>query len=231
MIELKTSTDEIINKIINLNGFKEKLDDSKKQNLLKEPTQYYAFLSEIKVANFFTSNNFNISFIKESKDPPPDFECDLGNNKKLYIEVNLPTKQFVKIRRLENNINKEIMQKGHLKYYKFYFSNYHFHIISNFDNDFKEIYNSCKNKIDELNCIQNDSIEIYSNEYLKGIISKVGYRINGNGKCTVNKLLDESQKNKWDNGKNILKNNLNNCHPNILWSDFLFLEDFHRLPV
>ncbi len=224
--------DRMICAIRNINNFLQRIAKAKSD--INNPLDYYSFMTEVKVAYFLLKKGKEVRF-SDVNSGGPDIRIMNRDGSDIYIEVNTPLKQFAYLVRMEEELQKINSN--------FQWERTHF-LGLNINTNWQDIYNQIETKITNIEQTQYIK-KVYSKGNLRGILKdkqKIntyagGSNAHGRPETTVSVLLNESLKAKMEinNGKATidskgkkykLKNMLNNLHPNILWSEMLFLEDF-----
>ena len=209
---------------------------------INDPLDFYGFLAEIKVAHFLKSRSSSFEILKSKSCPMPDFKAD-----GIYIETNMPIKSFPYIQRLE--------EKLRMIDSRFCFDKRHYAPID-FPNKVEcpGVYDEIKGKLSEYahKQISKNSVEIWrsggSKNPLLGVLvdpnlePPAGFNQQSDPTNSVRNFLAESLKAKIkkenkklkretiSNGKfkYVLENGLQDRHPNMLWSEFMYLSDFQN---
>jgi len=232
------SLEKMVDKLLDEENFKVRLSEARKQ--VNDPLNFYTFITEIIAADFLKRKSKENFEILKSKLAMPDFKAD-----GIYVEVNMLHKNFIIMKRLEEEL-KSIDSR-------FCFERRHWNPVKlpdlqrakNIYDEIADILNPSAGDIKPTIVWQSDDI----NNPLIGVLndSETNYMLGHNQQScpqpTIFVYLKESLNSKikkdknglvkelteeTEDGKNsyVMKNDLNNRHPNILWSEFMFLEDF-----
>ena len=214
--------------LLSVKNFQKRCDEAKQNT--KDPINFYTFSTEIKIAYFLKSKS-NTFEILSSKKAMPDFLVD-----KIYVEANMPHKNFVILNRLEEEL-KTIDNR-------FGFERRHYNSIKMPDRTKAEtMYNEISQILQQYRGQNLDSspkviwsCQAGETNKLCGVLDEpcaqdqAGMNQQSDPKETILKYLKESLAGKIEFNNNtdqyLMKNNLHSCHPNILWSEFMFLQDF-----
>ena len=219
--------------LLSVENFRERVDEARENT--NDPINFYTFSTEIKIAYFLKSksNTFEILSAKANK-PMPDFLAD-----EIYVEANMPHKNFI----ILNHLQEEL--KTIDKRFRFERRHYNSIMMPNINNG-ETIYNEIAHILQQYWGQNLDSspkvvwqCQLGETNKLCGILDDpcAGYQAGMNQQSdpqeTISKYLKESLASKVkDLNKNtgsdqyLMKNDLNKSHPNILWSEFMFLQDF-----
>ena len=189
-----------------------------------EVTKFYGLISELKVALLLHEKGINFECSKEGGNSraTPDFKV-MNDGEYLYIEVNTPLKSIPHTDSIERKFKNNNRNRN-----KFIVAN-RLPKIENYS-DAESVFNAIEFAIKN----SNDNSVFYEDEereirfwYNEPFNTYSGFN---RDKITnlIRHFLNESITNKIDREKSNeekikLKNNLNNSHPNILWSEFNFL--------
>ncbi|HNF57875.1 MAG TPA: hypothetical protein PKN83_26660 [Leptospiraceae bacterium] len=190
-----------------------------------EVTKFYGLISELKVALLIHKNGFKFECSKEGGNTKaaPDFKV-ITEFGEIYIEVNAPLKSMPYISSIERkfkdtsrtwfNITDRLPKINNYSDAEIVFNSILF-AIQNSDQNFV-FYE------DEERSIKfwyNEPRNIYSGFSKDKITNLIRHFL-------YESITDKIDKEKTTEEKIILRNNLNNSHPNILWSEFNFLHNF-----
>lgn len=234
------SLEKMVDKLFDEENFKVRLREARKQ--ISDPLNFYTFITEIIAADFLKTKAEKFEILKNNVQPMPDFKAD-----GIYVEINILHKNFIILKRLEEEL-KAIDSR-------FCFERSHWNPIKLPDHQrANEIYNVIANilkgyagsRIDirPKNIWLSDDID----NQIIGVLNDPeanyvpGYNQQSCPQRTIFVYLKESLNNKIKKDENgrvkeltedgkfsyVMENNLNNSHPNILWSEFMFLEDFQN---
>lgn len=218
-------------------GFEKRVKKARRD--VDNPTDVFSFMTEMKVAYFLKRKGVAVEFSDADKGGPDLVVKDKTGNEPLYIEVNMPLKQYPTLIRM-----KEELQK--INPY-FQWERTSWLTLGVNESRWQEIYNSIAMGIKNKQPTQYIE-EVFREGNLRGILRNDlmsnqysgADNARGNPGNTVVVLLRESLTSKIQKdqaGKLIkdgqghyqLKNKLNALRPNILWSEMLFLEDFQDI--
>jgi hypothetical protein len=232
------SLEKMVHKLLYEENFELRLIEARKQ--VNDPLNFYTFITEIVVADFLKTKAEKFEILKsDNVQPMPDFKAN-----GIYLEVNMLHKNFIILKRLEeelmaidsrfcferrrwNPVRLPDGQKTYneitaiLKHYKGNsidispkkiwqsddINNPLIGVLTDSDANYSPGHN-------QQSCPQS-TIFVYLKESLNNKIKPV--------KSGLAKELQEEREHPY-----VMKNDLNNRHPNILWSEFMFLEDFQN---
>ncbi len=225
--------DELLGKMAdelqNTKGFCERLKQVR--NNVRDPLNFFSFTTELKVAHFLHNNEFEPEFIKtKSVDgksvASPDFKLNNG----FFVEVHAPTKYFFGLNRAEEEFRKLD--------FRFRFKRRKGLPPSspiNWNEYWPEIETEVRKWAGkELECNPQELVGNWATENLVAELHDISRledsdinNAHGSSENTSMMYLNEAIRNKTKcmDGNIRLKNGLDNCRPNILWLEFLFLQE------
>lgn len=233
---LERMTDDLIF----IDNFQERLQLARSEII--NPLNFYGFVTELKVGYFLKNRCQSFEVIKTGSTPTPDFKAD-----GVYIEVNTPNLFYPILNKLEKELKKIDPRFSFKRKYFFKPDN---EMKNRLDNDVKALFNELKENLEQYKgkVLDKYPVAILGNKDENrwfGILNDGIEHVPGRNAClrpsqeTFKVYIDGSLKSKIEKdgenklcrneiGQYILSNGLNEKHPNILWSEFLFLEDFQR---
>jgi hypothetical protein len=213
----------------NVKGFRERLKQAR--NNVKEPLDFFSFTTELKVAHFLQTNNFEPEFIRAKSAhgetvASPDFKLKNG----FFIEVHAPTKYFLELVRAEEELQK-LDCRFRFKRRMGVPPSRQINWIEYWPKLEAEVRKWAGNELE-----RNPQVLVgnWATENLVAELrdnSRLEYpdmhNAHGSPENTSMIYLNEAIRNKTEctDGKIRLKNGLANYRPNILWLEFLFLQE------
>jgi hypothetical protein len=208
----------------NAKGFCERLKQAR--NNVTNPLDFFPFTTELKVAHFLHSNGFEPEFIEAKSVASPDFKLKNG----FVIEVHAPTKYFFRLVRAEEELQKIDC--------RFRFKR-RMGLPPSRPIDWNEYWPKLETEVrkwagKKLKCNPQVLVGNWANENLVAeLVDNSRLRdpdinnAHGRPENTSMIYLNEAIRNKTEcaDGKIRLKNGLDCSHPNILWLEFLFLQE------
>ena len=220
--------DEMAANLMSVPGFEKRLHAARQG--FQNPTDFFGFVTEVKAAHHLRARCSPLGFIEASDShPTPDLVAD-----GIYVEINTPIKRFPEIVRLREELNK---LDGRIRLERTFWT------PAEVIEDYEAVILAVKAKLHEL---RNQELRDYpivlwrsptsgrplvtlylnSGEYHPEVVINA----HGDPSYTLDVYLNESLKAKiagaMQNGRLPLKNGLDHFHPNVLWSELLYLQDF-----
>lgn len=216
--------EKMADELQNAKGFCERLKQAR--NNVKDPLDFFSFTTELKVAHFLHDNKFEPEFIKGKSVASPDFKLKNG----FVVEVHAPTKYFFGLVRAEEELQK-LDDRFRFKR--------RIGVPLSSQINWIEYWPKLVTEIGkwagkELKCNPQVLVGNWANENLVAELVDDSqlqdpdiHNAHGRPENTSLTFLNEAIRNKTEctDGKIRLKNGLDNFHPNILWLEFLFLQE------
>jgi hypothetical protein len=208
----------------NAKGFCERLKQAR--NNVKNPLDFFSFTTELKVGHFLYNNKFEPEFIKANSVASPDFKLKNG----FFLEVHAPTKYFFGLVRAEEELQKLDCRFRFKRRMGLPPSRQ-----INWNESWPELETEVRKWVGK-KLKRNPQVLVgnWASENLVGELvdnSRLSdpdiNNAHGRPEYTSKIYLNEAIRNKTEcsDGKTRLRNGLDNSHPNILWREFLFLQE------
>jgi hypothetical protein len=216
--------EQMADRLQNTTGFCERLEQARDN--IKNPLNFFGFITELKVADFLKRSKCEPEFIVTNDvDASPDFKlCN-----ELYVEVHTIQKYFFALVRAEEELQKIDV--------RFRFKR-RMALPPSSNINWQEYFPKLKAEIENWKSkkLEKNPQTLIGDWAKENLVAELHddtilrdadiHNAHGNAANTVIQYLTEAIGNKKINrSADTLKNDLNNCRPNVLWLEFLYLQD------